>query len=206
MNEIKRTPFWLLFDALYMMGDKTVKKRCSKNEDNIRQIMFAYDELSESFMIIGQQLNPGKRDVELIFGVYSGSQKIPLKSREYEIPSWVRRYFGEDIGAYNGPYVLYKNIVFDKLKSKLAMDDRTSFRDMARLTHCYLLSSVFVPNQNESMFDKIGNYDWGKFIVYMLRAQIMSTKNLKVGGCAILLPVRSSKTFKIFIGFVSIEL
>ncbi|KAL8508433.1 hypothetical protein ACS0TY_018891 [Phlomoides rotata] len=78
------------------------------------------------------------------------------------------------------------------------MDDRTSIKDVARLTFCYMLTVVFTPNQNGSMswhltsymenFDKIDIYNWSQFIVDMLMAQIKSSKTLKAGGCAMLLP------------------
>ncbi|KAL8528271.1 hypothetical protein ACS0TY_005903 [Phlomoides rotata] len=198
LREIERTPFWLMFDAIYRMGDAQLKKRCQKNEDSIRQIMLAFDHLSESFMIAGQQIPLCNRDVQLIFGISGGSETIPLKLTKYEIPPWIHRCFGQEISASNGPYVLYKNYIFQKLEQMLSRNDITSVRDVARLTHCYLMAAVLSPNQNASIswhlttylekFDEIGRYDWCKFIVEMLRSQIISSKSLRAGGCAILLP------------------
>ncbi|KAL8461475.1 hypothetical protein ACS0TY_032810 [Phlomoides rotata] len=198
LDELKRTPFWLFFDALYSFDYKALNKRCCKNENDIRQILMAYDEPCESFIVAGHQIIPCSKDVELIFGVHSGSVKIPLKSSDYEIAAWVQRCFGDAIRASNGKCVLYKNVVFEKLKQKLTMEDSRSIKDVGRLTLCYLFTSFFAPNQNGSMawhltsylekFDKIGVYNWSQFIVDMLMAQIKSSKTLKAGGCAMLLP------------------
>ncbi|KAL8550234.1 hypothetical protein ACS0TY_008892 [Phlomoides rotata] len=198
LDELKLTPFWMFFDVLYRFGYNALNKRCTKSEHDIRQILKAFDDRSATFMVAGVQMIPDKRDVELIFGIHSGSVKIPLKSSEYAISPWVSRCFGDDIRAAKGQYVLYKNIVYEKLKSRLIMDDRTSIKDAARLTLCYMLTTVFTPNQSGSMawhltsymeeFDKICIYNWSQFIVDMLMAQIKSSKTLKAGGCAMLLP------------------
>ncbi|KAL8524493.1 hypothetical protein ACS0TY_014182 [Phlomoides rotata] len=198
LRELERTPFWILFEALYRMCAGKTQKRCSKYEEDIRQILLCFDDLTEGLMIAGQKLSISKIDFELIFGIFGGSKTIPLKTVEYVISPWVRRCFGGDMSACDGQFVLYKKTFYDKLKEFIQRDDNTTSKDVARLTICYLFGSLLAPNQSGSIswqltvyleqFEKIGEYRWSKFFVEMLRNQIATSKTLRVGGCAMLLP------------------
>ncbi|KAL8538404.1 hypothetical protein ACS0TY_000415 [Phlomoides rotata] len=126
-----------------------------------------------------------------------GSKRIPIRNYDYIVPNWIKRCFGREIENNRGQLVLYKNVIYDKLKEMMSMNDGISKMDVACLIHCYLLAVVLCPNQNGSMathltvyLENIGSiceYDWCNFVVEMLKNQIVSTKTLKAGGCTMLL-------------------
>lgn len=200
VREINRTPFWLLFNAIYKTADtEKLKRRCGKFEDNIKKIILCFDDSLERFVIGGEVIKLSNRDVHLIFGVSGGSTPMPLKVSEYEVPNWIKRCFGREIDNSEGPSVLSKTLIYGKLKEMLSRQDRDTVMDVARLTHCYLMAALLAPNQNSSMapqltgylenFEDVCDYDWCTFIVDMLKSQIMSSKSLKAGGCTMILPV-----------------
>ncbi|KAL8516984.1 hypothetical protein ACS0TY_015286 [Phlomoides rotata] len=199
INEIKRTPLWFMFNAIYTSETDVLMKRCSKHEDDIKQIMLCFDDVSERFMIGGELLPLNNRDVQLILGVTGGADSIQLKRREHETPNWIKRCFRQEIDSAGGSsFILYKNHILEKLKVKLSSKDHTSIQDVARLTHSYLLVGVLLSNKNGSLalniasyleeFDSICRYNWCTVIVEMLKGQLNSSKRLKAGGCVMLLP------------------
>ncbi|KAL8529507.1 hypothetical protein ACS0TY_006804 [Phlomoides rotata] len=111
-----------------------------------------------------------ERKKKLIFGVCGGSKTIPLKLAEYEVPLWIRRILCREIELSNGHFVLYKTVIYDKLNASS--------------------KSKFAPHLTGFLenFDDICSYNWCKYIVGMLRSQVMTSKSLKAGGCAMLIP------------------
>lgn len=201
LREVKRTPFWLLFDAIYQSDSERLRSRCDKNERIVRKIIMCFNDSLDRFLIGGDEIKLTNLDVNLILGVSGGDKSIPIKVTGYILPKWVNRCFGRELANEKGQFYMYKNLIYDKLKEALSMKNENSLLDVARLTHCYLLAVVLAPNQNSSIslqltqylenFDDICGYDWCTFIVKMLKSQIMSNRSLKAGGCAMLLPVSS---------------
>lgn len=184
---------------LYTKGGDKIKRQCAKHEDDIRKMLMCYDEVGAGFVLGGKLAKVTSRDVQLIFGIVGGSRKIPVKCSKYSIRGWITRCFGSEIRLCVGPFILYKNHIFDKLKEMVHLEDESSCGDVARLTHCYLLASVLAPNQNGSVswhlteyvedLKEVGMYDWCTFIAEMLARQVATSKSLKAGGCAQIIPV-----------------
>ncbi|KAL8484150.1 hypothetical protein ACS0TY_026738 [Phlomoides rotata] len=199
INEIRKTPFWFLFRAIYKCDVHKLMKRTEKHEETLREIMLAFDHNIDKFVVGRESISLTSRDVQLIFGVGSGLKYIPLRESKYEVVPWVRRCIRKDIERANGNFVLYKTIIYQRLQKVFERQDEISCVDAGRLTHSYLLVVQLAPNQNASIaphlagyLENLGtvcNYDWCTYIVDMLVHQIKETKTLKVGGCIILLAV-----------------
>ncbi|KAL6573975.1 hypothetical protein OROHE_001517 [Orobanche hederae] len=149
---------------------------------------------SEGFILGGKELQLTRRDVALIFGIVCGTKKIPFKKPNARNAKWVKRNFGKDTESS-----LNKTLIFNRMASILDRTDETSVEDIARLMHCYLMASVLTPGQSSSVswyltdyledLEGAMTYDWCGYIAAILRNGIRNTRNLKIGGCAMLLPV-----------------
>ncbi|KAL8544187.1 hypothetical protein ACS0TY_004644 [Phlomoides rotata] len=199
INEIRKTPFWFLFRSIYKCDQfSKLMKRTEKHEENLREIMLAFDHTINKFVIGREMISITGRDVQLIFSVGSGPKYIPLRDSKYGVVPWVMRCFKKEIERAKGKFVLYKTIIYQMLQKVLERQDEISCVDAARLTHCYFLVVLLAPNQNASIaphlagyLENLGsvcNYDWCTYIVDMLVHQIKETKKtLKAGGCMIFL-------------------
>ncbi|KAL8526337.1 hypothetical protein ACS0TY_015526 [Phlomoides rotata] len=147
LRELQRTPFWLFFNAIYKSDAKKLKNRVEKHEDTIRKIVLCFDKSIGRFVIGGKDVSFSNIDVNLIFGISGGSKSIPIKNYDYIVPNWIKRCFGLEIENNKVQFVLYKHVIYEKLKEMLSMNDGISKMDVARLTHCYLLAVVLRPNQ-----------------------------------------------------------
>ncbi|KAL8518012.1 hypothetical protein ACS0TY_009342 [Phlomoides rotata] len=195
--QIRRTPIWLMFKAIYQSDTNKLMSRYPKYENNIRELMLAFDHNVDKFVVGPEIISLTSKDVQLIFGLSGGAKSIPLKLADYKVAPWFKRCFRKEIELLKGKFVLYKPTIYKKLKAVLEMRDCTSCLDAARLTHMYLLAAVLAPNQNASIaphlagylehFEEICDYDWCGYVVEMLIQQIKNTKNLKAGGCTMLL-------------------
>ncbi|KAL6573656.1 hypothetical protein OROHE_002115 [Orobanche hederae] len=172
----RRIPLWYMFEAIHKHGGERMMSRCDKSEEVIRNILLSYDQESDQF----------------ILGVCS-TRKIPFKKPNARNAKWVKRNFGKDTESS-----LNKTLIFNRMASILDRTDETSVEDVARLMHCYLMASVLTPGQSSAVswyltdyledLEGAMTYDWCGYIAAILRNGIRNTRNLKIGGCAMLLP------------------
>ncbi|KAL6500416.1 hypothetical protein OROHE_025782 [Orobanche hederae] len=193
LKALRRIPSWYMFEAIHKHGGERMMSRCDKSEEVIRNILMSYDQESDQFILGGKELQLTGRDVALIFGIVCGTKKIPFKKPNARNAKWVKRNFGKDTKSS-----LNKTLIFNRMASILDRTDETSVEDVARLMHCYLMASVLTPGQSSSVswyltdyledLEGAMTYDWCGYIAAILRNGIRNTRNLKIGGCAMLLP------------------
>ncbi|KAL6577137.1 hypothetical protein OROMI_011413 [Orobanche minor] len=169
-----------------------------KVDRDIRRIIKCFDNKKSRFIIGGEVMPLTCRDVSLIFGVSGGKLIITVKNKRGPIMPWVRRYFGDEIERKTASFALSKTRLLLKLEKLLLEKDKTSIVDVARSVHCFLMASVLTPCQNSSVawpvteivedFDEVGKYNWCQYIIGILWKQMKTSLNMKLGGCAILLP------------------
>ncbi|KAL6500958.1 hypothetical protein OROHE_025155 [Orobanche hederae] len=193
LKALRRIPSWYMFEEIHKHGGERMMSRCDKSEEVIRNILLSYDQESNHFILGGKELQLTGRDVALIFGIVCGTKKIPFKKPNARNAKWVKRNFGKDTESS-----LNKTLIFNRMASILDRTDETSVEDVARLMHCYLMASVLTPGQSSSVswyltdyledLEGAMTYDWCGYISAILRNDIRNTRNLKIGGCAMLLP------------------
>ncbi|KAL6559130.1 hypothetical protein OROHE_006499 [Orobanche hederae] len=194
LKALRRIPSWYMFEAIHKHGGERMMSRCDKSEEVIRNILLSYYQESDHFILGGKELQLTGRDVALIFGIVCGTKKIPFKKPNARNAKWVKRNFGKDTESS-----LNKTLIFNRMASILNRTDETSVEDVATLMHCYLIASVLTPGQSSSVswyltdyledLEGAMTYDWCGYIAAILQNGIMNTRNLKIGGCAMLLPV-----------------
>ncbi|KAL6577278.1 hypothetical protein OROMI_011554 [Orobanche minor] len=193
LKALRRIPSWYMFEAIHKHGGERMMSRCDKSEEVIRNILLSYDQESDHFILGGKELQLTGRDVALIFGIVRGTKKIPFKKPNARNAKWVKRNFEKDTESS-----LKKTLIFNRMASILDRTDETSVEDVARLMHCYLMASVLTPGQSSPVswyltdyledLEGAMTYDWCGYIAAILQNGIRNTRNLKIGGCAMLLP------------------
>ncbi|KAL6542676.1 hypothetical protein OROHE_010196 [Orobanche hederae] len=193
LKALRRIPSWYMFEAIHKHGGERMMSRCEKSEEVIRNILLSYDQESDHFILGGKELQLTGRDVALIFGIVCGTRKIPFKKPNSRNAKWVKRNFGKDTESS-----LNKTLIFNRMASILDRTDETSVEDVARLMHYYLMASVLTPGQSSAVswyltdyledLEGAMTYDWCGYIDAILQNGIRNTRNLKIGGCAMLLP------------------
>ncbi|KAL6536842.1 hypothetical protein OROHE_012426 [Orobanche hederae] len=189
LKALRRIPSWYMFEAIHKHGGERMMSHCDKSEEVICNILLSYDQESDHFILGGKELQLTGRDVALIFGIVCGTKKIPFKKPNARNAKWVKRNFGKDTESS-----LNKTLIFNILDRT----DETSMEDVARLMHCYLMASVLAPGQSSSIswyltdyledLEGAMTYVWCGYIAAILRNGIRNTRNLKIEGCAMLLP------------------
>lgn len=129
-----------------------------------------------------------------------GSQSIKV-SKDFDTTPWKKRCFNELLklkGCRSFP-ALKKFSIYTQLQRMVKQDENVYYIDVARLVHCYLLASLFMPTSNTSIpwclcsliedFNNICTYDWSELIVSQLNKKLAQTRTMKAAGCAMLLPV-----------------
>lgn len=94
---------------------------------------------------------------------------------------------------------LKKVNLYNALQRITELDDKLYSQDVARLVHCHLLAGLFTPNGNTSLawstcefVEDLGDiclFDWCNLILKLLVKELIQTKNMKIAGCSMLLPV-----------------
>ncbi|KAL6529064.1 hypothetical protein OROHE_014808 [Orobanche hederae] len=193
LKALRRIPSWYMFEAFHKHGGERMMSRCEKSEEVIRNILLSYDQESDHFILGGKELQLTGRDVALIFGIVCGTRKIPFKKPNSRNAKWVKHNFGKDTESS-----LNKTLIFNRMASILDRTDETSVEDVVRLMYCYLMASVLTPGQSSAVswyltdyledLEGAMTYDWCGYIAAILQNGIRNTRNLKIGGCAMLLP------------------
>ncbi|KAL6535960.1 hypothetical protein OROHE_012804 [Orobanche hederae] len=168
---LRRIPSWYMFEAIHKHGGERMMSRREKSEEVIRNILLSYDQESDHFILGGKELQLTGRDVALIFGIVRGTKKIQFKKPNARNAKWVKRNFGKDTKSS-----LDKTLIFNRMASILDRTDETSVEDA-------LLFNDYLEDLEGAM-----TYDWCGYIAAILRNSIRNTRNLKIGGCAMLLP------------------
>ncbi|KAL6585984.1 hypothetical protein OROMI_002628 [Orobanche minor] len=112
------------------------------------------------------------------------------------IPSW---YMFEEIQKHGGERMMSRDKSEDVIRNiLLSYDQESDHFILGALMHCYLMASVLTPWQSSSVswyfidyledLEGAMTYDWCGYIAAILRNGIRNTRNLKIGGCAMLLP------------------
>ncbi|KAL6560892.1 hypothetical protein OROHE_006069 [Orobanche hederae] len=198
LERIKRTPIWFFFDAIYRKGGRKLMQKTDKVDRDIRRLIKNFDNRKSRFIIGGEVVPLTCQDVSLIFGVTGGKLIIHVKNKRGHIVPWMRRHFGDEIEKKTSSFDLSKTRLLHKLEKLSLGKDETSIVDIARFVHCFLMASVLTPCQNSSVawpvteivedFDEVEEYNWCQYIIDVLWKQMKMSLNMKLGGCAILLP------------------
>lgn len=200
LEAIKHTPFWFLIRSIREEDEDILMESTKKNEDDIRLLVRKFDRTAKAFRIGERVIQLQKQDLVLIFGVRDGNVEINVP-KQFKPTPWMRRCFPDLIKEKSTEVIpqLKKTYIYNQLWMMCAKDDKIHAQDVARLMHCYLLASLFVPNGSTSIswslcvfleeFSDICMFDWSSLVINQLVEQMARTETLKVPGCAMLLPV-----------------
>lgn len=135
-----------------------------------------------------------------VFGICNGMESIHV-TNDFNGTAWMYRCFADLLKGKGRKAIvpLGKGTIYSQLKTFCDLDDNIHSEDVARLLHCYMLSSLFMPDGNTSIswslleypedFKLICHYDWSSLIVTQLVNKIVQTRTLKAAGSTMLLPV-----------------
>ncbi|KAG5537030.1 hypothetical protein RHGRI_024465 [Rhododendron griersonianum] len=193
LNLLKKTPFWLIIDAI--ISRTLDADKCIKSDMVLTKLVAAYNPQTDSFTIAGKNVELTANHVKLIFGISCGTDRFATKLKTREQVAFAKRH--------NIQQRLTSKAISDMLK-ELAQENKTNIedvQDVARLVCMFLIVKLFFPTSGitvswkhvDAMEDltKMKSYNWAAEIrdelVESIKKSQHSPKDVK--GCQLLLPV-----------------
>lgn len=187
--ELKKTPFWLLFDAF--ISKKVSFEKIKKNDWTMCEILKTYS--NKNFKIGGQRLDVTDGEISLLFGISCGSKALSKLTYTKKMNSeFIDRHFKDDKS-------LTKPLLEERFRE--AFNGRTimDFQDVARLLTLYVCCTLFFSNKGHSLkwgfvgyvedLENIKGYDWTAAIRQTLMSSLKAFPTERVSGFVLLLPV-----------------
>ncbi|KAI8533492.1 hypothetical protein RHMOL_Rhmol10G0015300 [Rhododendron molle] len=190
---LRRTPFWLLIDAL--RKQRLSNDNCMKFDKVALKIIKSYDHEAKTFKIGGRGVKIQANDIALIFGIVSGEEPIPITNqyqKRNEVQLLIRRNLTETKG-------MTTKIVANLIESIIENDDKQAIKDVVRLVCLYLCGTLFFSGggiqiswsfvQLMEDLPAMSNYNWSQAILdnLMKSVEACATKPKDVAGCVMLL-------------------
>ncbi|KAI8028619.1 hypothetical protein LOK49_LG02G01088 [Camellia lanceoleosa] len=88
MNQLKRTPFWVMIEAIHI--NKLNHNEFRKCDELICKIIRAYNQRDNAFSIGGSMVKLGSSDIRLIFGLQSGKRRIDLSPGQRPVSNFIQ--------------------------------------------------------------------------------------------------------------------
>ncbi|KAG5540570.1 hypothetical protein RHGRI_020700 [Rhododendron griersonianum] len=192
LNLLKKTPFWLIIDAI--ISRTLDADKCIKSDMVLTKLVAAYNPQTDSFTIAGKNVELTANHVKLIFGISCGTDRFATKLKTREQVAFAKRH--------NIQQRLTSKAISNMLK-ELAQENKTNIedvQDVARLVCMFLIVKLFFPTSGitvswkhvDAMEDltKMKSYNWAAEIrdelVESIKKSQHSPKDVK--GCQLLLP------------------
>ncbi|KAG5542064.1 hypothetical protein RHGRI_021796 [Rhododendron griersonianum] len=191
LNLLKKTPFWLIIDAI--ISRTLDADKCIKSDMVLTKLVAAYNPQTDSFTIAGKNVKLTANHVKFIFGISCGTDRFATKLKTREQVAFAKRH--------NIQQRLTSKAISDMLK-ELAQENKTNIedvQDVARLVCMFLIVKLFFPTSGiivswkhvDAMDDltKMKSYNWAAEIrdelVESIKKSQHSPKDVK--GCQLLL-------------------
>ncbi|KAL7253051.1 hypothetical protein ACSBR1_007551 [Camellia fascicularis] len=169
LEELQKTPFWYLIQALTTGMMDPRKSR--KSDDNVVAIIQRYNEKTKAFTVGKKSLTFTTNDMTLIFGLQGGKGAVLLKYSKKPNTAFLRRRFPKDTRLI-GPVL--KNALVKAMKGKQSTD----FKDVAIIVTLYLCLTLFFATSGNSIrrvfikyvepLESMKPYDWPEAITATL--------------------------------------
>ncbi|KAI8560794.1 hypothetical protein RHMOL_Rhmol04G0283400 [Rhododendron molle] len=194
LDLLKKTPFWLIIDAI--ISQKLDADKCIKSNTVLTKLLAAYNPKTDYFTIAGKNVKLTANHVKLIFGISCGTERFAAKLKTRDQVAFAKRH--------NIQQRLTTKAISDMLK-ELAQENKTNIedvQDVARLVCMFLIVKLFFPTSGitvswkhvDAMEDltKMKSYNWAAEIqdelIESIKKSQHSPKDVK--GCQLLLPVQ----------------
>ncbi|XP_058222881.1 uncharacterized protein LOC131332599 [Rhododendron vialii] len=133
-NLLKKTPSWLIIDAII---SRTLNAdKCIKSEKVFTKLVVAYNPKTDYFTIVGKNVKLTANHVKLIFGISCGTEPFAAKLKTREQVAFAKRH--------NIQQRLTTKAISDMLK-ELAQENKTNIedvQDVAPEIHYELVESI----------------------------------------------------------------
>ncbi|KAL7220888.1 hypothetical protein ACSBR2_013720 [Camellia fascicularis] len=190
MNQLKRTPFWIMIEAIHV--NKLNHNEFRKCDDLIAKIIRTYDPRENAFHIGGAMLKFASSDVRLIFGLQCGKRRLDLSSGQRPVSDFIQRRC-RDTSRLTSKLV--KSLFFEAVKERTRQDEE----DVAKLLGLYMCGKLFFSNSGETIswafvrymndLETVRMYDWTGAIMSALMGPVKEFHRMpwKVTGCMVAL-------------------
>lgn len=195
-KELKRTPFWNLFNAFF--SENIPETDLRKSDKDIEKILRRFDETSKAFKLGSTKVKLTKRDISLIYGIKSTGKKSTKKYETKDMENeFVKRRFAnvDRVTAAN-----LKEMLKDLSKSQ--KKDQIVVEDVARLLCLYVIVVVFLATRGPTLswgivhsvedLDGMNDIDWVEEMHSNLMKSISKSHkdpSKVTTGCTSVLPV-----------------
>ncbi|KAI8553516.1 hypothetical protein RHMOL_Rhmol05G0022200 [Rhododendron molle] len=192
LDLLKKTPFWLIIDAI--ISQKLDADKCIKSDTVLTKLLAAYNSKTDYFTIAGKNVKLTANHVKLIFGISCGTERFAAKLKTRDQVAFAKRH--------NIQQRLTTKAISNMLK-ELAQENKTNIedvQDVARLVCMFLIVKLFFPTSGitvswkhvDAMEDltKMKSYNWAAKIrdelIKSIKKSQHSPKDVK--GYQLLLP------------------
>ncbi|KAI8548328.1 hypothetical protein RHMOL_Rhmol07G0266100 [Rhododendron molle] len=192
LDLLKKTPFWLIIDAI--ISQKLDADKCIKSDTVLTKLLAAYNPKTDCFTIAGKNVKLTANHIKLIFGISCGTERFAAKLKTRDQVAFAKRH--------NIQQRLTTKAISDMLK-ELAQENKTNIedvQDVARLVCMFLIVKLFFPTSGitvswkhvDAMEDltQMKSYNWAAEIrdelIESIKKSQHSPKDVK--GCQLILP------------------
>ncbi|KAL7185262.1 hypothetical protein ACSBR2_027232 [Camellia fascicularis] len=190
MNQLKRTPFWIMIEAIHV--NKLNHNEFRKCDDLISKIIRTYDPCDNAFPIGGVSVKFGSSDVRLIFGLQCRKRRLDLSPCQRPVSDFIQRRC-HDMSRLTSKLV--KSLFVEAVNGRTKQDEE----DVAKLLALCICGKLFFANSGETIswafvrymndLDTVRMYDWTGAIMTALMGPVKEFHRMpwKVTGCVVAL-------------------
>ncbi|GMP65121.1 hypothetical protein CsSME_00026069 [Camellia sinensis var. sinensis] len=190
MRQLKRTPFWITIEAIYINNmNQNDFRKC---DDLIFKIIKSYNPRMNAFNINGTNVKVGSCDIRLIFGLQCKKRRIDLSLGQRPVSDFIQR---RACDVSRVMYKLVKTLFLDAVSGNTRQDKE----DATNLLALYVCGKLFFSNTGEIISWAFVHYmndlktdrmcDWTGAILTTLMGTIKEFHRTlgKVIGCVVAL-------------------
>ncbi|KAH7836529.1 hypothetical protein Vadar_002465 [Vaccinium darrowii] len=163
---LKRTPFWLLFDAI--ISKKLQSDQCRKFDEVVLKIVQSYEEDTEAFTVGSKNIKFTNDHVRLVFGISCGNKEMTETKIKKESIALAKRLEIKESR-------LSTTTIERKIKELQKSMKQQDIDDVVRLLCLYLCVMLIFSNKANSVnwsyvhyymedLEKVKEYDWASTV------------------------------------------
>lgn len=160
-RQLRRMPFWLMFEAIVInKPDYNVYRKC---DDLVVKILKAFNRKDDAFYIGVRLVKLRKVDIRLVFGLQCSDQHVDLTPGTRPASDFIQRRCS-GVGRITAS--LIRNLLDDAIKGKTVRDEENT----AKLLCLYFCVKLFFSTSGETIswvfvryidnLDTLQTYDW----------------------------------------------
>ncbi|CAL5329760.1 unnamed protein product [Camellia sinensis] len=177
ITALERTPFGMLFKCFWN-NDDVVLKKFKKVDDNVMDVIKSYNFHAKGFKLGGKTCDIGDSDVNLIFGIKSGTKKVDVSYGKKQESPFVQRRFR------NMSRISVKSLQ-EALGDALEGTTRVDVEDVARIMCLFVVATLLLPTTGLTVgwafvalaedLEMMNSYAWSTAIASTLTTSIHSS-------------------------------